>query len=60
VRVDKNLTSTMKEAVSAAYLTEKAQEIERVLSGPEIDLWKLRELALSEGGLVNGKETWMF
>ncbi|EED92583.1 hypothetical protein THAPSDRAFT_262611, partial [Thalassiosira pseudonana CCMP1335] len=31
----------------------KAEEIRRVLSEPEVDLWKLRELALTEGGLVN-------
>ena len=32
----------------------KAIEISNVLSEPNVDLWKLRELALSEGGLVNG------
>lgn len=31
----------------------KADEIQQVLSEPVVDLWKLRELALSEGGLVN-------
>jgi len=31
----------------------KAELIQQVLSEPEVDLWKLRELALSEGGLVN-------
>lgn len=31
----------------------KAEEIGRILSEPEVDLWKLREFALSEGGLVN-------
>ncbi|KAL7538043.1 hypothetical protein ACHAXR_010136 [Thalassiosira sp. AJA248-18] len=31
----------------------KAEEIRRVLSEPTVDLWKLRELALTEGGLVN-------
>jgi hypothetical protein len=45
---------SLKENVSAAFLAEKAREIEKVLSGPDVDLWKLRELALSEGGLVNG------
>lgn len=36
-------------------MTAKAEEIRRILSEPVVDLWKLRELALSEGGLVNGK-----
>ena len=33
----------------------KAEEINLVLSEPNVNLWKLRELALTEGGLVNGK-----
>lgn len=41
-------------AVSAAFLEAKAQEINLLLAEPEIDLWKLREYALSDGGLVNG------
>lgn len=36
-------------------LQEKAEEINLTLLQPDVDLWKLRELALSEGGLVNGK-----
>ena len=32
----------------------KANEIHLVLSEPDVNLWKLRELALTEGGLVNG------
>lgn len=32
----------------------KAEEINLVLSEPNVNLWKLRELALTEGGLVNG------
>jgi hypothetical protein len=32
----------------------KAEQINLVLSEPDVDLWKLRELALTEGGLVNG------
>jgi hypothetical protein len=36
-------------------LQEKAEEINLVLLQPDVDLWKLRELALSEGGLVNGE-----
>jgi len=36
-------------------MAAKAEEIRRVLSEPVVDLWKLRELALTEGGLVNGK-----
>jgi hypothetical protein len=35
-------------------LQEKAQLIHFVLLEPVVDLWKLRNLALSEGGLVNG------
>jgi hypothetical protein len=38
-----------------ARMREKAEEINLVLLAPDVDLWKLRELALSEGGLVNGK-----
>jgi len=34
-------------------MTNKAEEIRRILSEPVVDLWKLRELALTEGGLVN-------
>jgi len=29
--------------------------IQKVLDEPNVDLWKLRGLALSEGGLVNGE-----
>jgi hypothetical protein len=36
------------------FLEAKAEEINLVLSEPDVDLWKLRALALSEGGLVNG------
>jgi len=32
----------------------KVEAIRELLSKPTIDLWKLRELALTEGGLVNG------
>jgi hypothetical protein len=35
-------------------LQQKAEEINLVLLQPDVDLWKLRELAFSEGGLVNG------
>lgn len=35
-------------------LVDKAKEINLVLSEPEVNLWKLRELALSDGGLVTG------
>lgn len=38
-----------------ARLREKAEEINLVLLEPDVDLWKLRELALSDGGLVNGE-----
>ena len=40
---------------SSPQLQAKAEEINLVLLQPDVDLWKLRELALSEGGLVNGK-----
>jgi len=33
---------------------EKLEEIKKVLSAPEVDLWKLREFALTEDGLLNG------
>jgi|AntRauTorckE5430_2_1112549.scaffolds.fasta_scaffold01116_6 hypothetical protein len=33
----------------------KLNEINDILSQPEIDLWALRELCLTEGGLINGK-----
>ena len=40
-------------------LQEKVQEIEGILVHPDgIDLWKLREACLSEGGLVHG--TWWY
>lgn len=32
----------------------KIAKIQQVLDEPHVDLWKLRGLALSEGGLVNG------
>lgn len=38
----------------AEIFQRKAEEIIQVLSEPQVDLWKLRELALSDGGLVNG------
>jgi hypothetical protein len=40
--------------VTMAFLDEMAQEIEALLNNEVVDLWRLRELALSEGGLVNG------
>jgi hypothetical protein len=39
---------------SIRTLKEKAEQINLVLLQPNVDLWKLRELALTEGGLVNG------
>jgi hypothetical protein len=39
---------------NSMYLQKKAEEIELLLSQPDIDLWKLRGLALTPGGLVNG------
>jgi hypothetical protein len=38
----------------------KAEEINLVLSEPDVNLWKLRELALTDGGLVNGKRENLF
>lgn len=35
-------------------LAAKKEEIGLVLSAPDVDLWKLRELCLTEGGLVDG------
>ena len=45
---------------STAHVTtttdDKVKEIERILEDPNgIDLWKLREACLSEGGLVHGR-----
>ena len=37
-----------------ADLEAKKAEINLVLSAPDVDLWKLRELCLTEGGLVDG------
>ena len=36
------------------YLRHKEQEIADLLAQPVVDLWKLRALAISPGGLVNG------
>ena len=33
---------------------DQVEEIEKILAEDEVDLWALRELCLSEGGLVNG------
>ena len=38
-----------------SYRQNKVIEIERILDEDEIDLWALRELCLTEGGLVNGE-----
>jgi hypothetical protein len=40
---------------AAAMETKKAQQIIDCLENHPISLWELRELALSSGGLVNGK-----
>ena len=45
---DHNNHNTSKQARMRA----KAEEINLVLLEPDVDLWKLRELALSDGGLV--------
>eukprot|EP00934_Nitzschia_sp_Nitz4_P001422 Nitzschia sp. Nitz4//scaffold186_size43309//9188//11810//NITZ4_007316-RA/size43309-augustus-gene-0.16-mRNA-1//-1//CDS//3329539755//1422//frame0 len=39
--------------MSGLDLQKKAEEINLVLLQPTVDLWKLREFALTEGGLVN-------
>ena len=33
----------------------KAEEIDACLSSPNVDLWRLREFALSDGGFLNSK-----
>ncbi|KAL3934433.1 MAG: hypothetical protein SGBAC_009852 [Bacillariaceae sp.] len=38
---------------SSIDLQQKAETINLLLLQPEVDLWKLRELCLTEGGLVN-------
>ena len=38
----------------------KVDEILLLLSDPEVDLWKLREFALSPGGLINGAFLFLF
>ena len=35
-------------------MTAKSEEIRRILTEPTVDLWSLREMALTEGGLVSG------
>jgi hypothetical protein len=40
----------------SAKLVSKAEEIHRVLNASTVDVWKLREFALSEGGLVDGRD----
>lgn len=44
----------MTAAASTMDAQRKAKEISAILSETEVNLWELRELALSEGGLVNG------
>lgn len=39
---------------ASRLLQEKAKEIQALLDQPEVDLWKLRGLAITEGGLLNG------
>ncbi len=48
-------TTTNTAGSTLITMTAKTEEIRRILSEPVVDLWKLRELALTEGGLVNGK-----
>ena len=44
-------------SIANPELQRKAEEINLILLQPKVDLWRLRELALSEGGLVNGEYT---
>mmetsp|Transcript_37188 Transcript_37188/g.90213 ORF Transcript_37188/g.90213 Transcript_37188/m.90213 type:complete len:986 (-) Transcript_37188:201-3158(-) len=46
-------TSTCSSSWSSSYLQKKAEKINLLLLEPQVDLWKLRELALTDGGLVN-------
>ena len=34
---------------------DKALEIQKCLAAEPVDLWQLRELALTKGGLLNGQ-----
>lgn len=49
----------MKKYKGPEIFQSKAETIVQVLSEPHVDLWKLRELALSDGGLVNGAFWWL-
>ena len=40
--------------INSSMANAKAEQICRIFSEPIVDLWKLRELALTEGGLING------
>ena len=60
--INDSIGASIKNINPNPYLRKKEQEIELILSPPlsdesssTIDLWKLRELALTPGGLVNGK-----
>lgn len=44
-------------STNESNLLEKVKEIEEILSARDCDLWRLREAALTDGGLVNGKRT---
>lgn len=48
-------TTTMVGSTTTTKAPNKEVEIIRLLATPTVDLWKLRALALSEGGLLNGK-----
>lgn len=47
-------SSTCLEEESSELRREKQDSIQRCLDSNPIDLWRLRELALTRGGLVNG------
>lgn len=52
-RIPRKRNNAQAQQHSNPFLQQKSEEIELLLSQPEIDLWKLREYALSPGGLVN-------
>jgi hypothetical protein len=46
---------TLRDNSKAFNYQEKAKRIEECLGETRVDLWKLRQLALSKGGLLEGK-----
>ena len=59
--VDATTTTTSVTARSSNHEDKKIQEIEDLLLNPDgIDLWRLREACLTEGGLMHGKLLLLF